>query len=166
MDYLHIMEQHGFELVIPDKINTKYVIYLEKTIWAIIMVSSLMLLTNYLKSIVPMQFRDYYSEALDMRRNKQNKIYDVLNPLKISFTSVNNNPLIRLSSFNNYFIFKNYNLYSILWMICYDQSGGSYCFQYKDKLNKLLENIIVDIYVLIKRFWKAYKCAGQLTEER
>ena len=108
MDYLRdIMEQHGFELVIPDKVNTKYSNLFRKDYFE----NNYGQFANVIDNLSEInssdkQFRDYYSEALDMRRIRQNKIYDKKSNKNIVYESVNNNPLIRLSSFNNYFIFK------------------------------------------------------------
>ena len=108
MDYLRdIMKQHGFELVVPDKVNPKYSNLFRKDYFE----NDYGQFGNVIDKLSEInssdkQFRDYYSEALDMRRIKQNKIYDKKSKKNVVYESVNNNPLITLSSFNNYFIFK------------------------------------------------------------
>ena len=50
------------------------------------------------------QFRDFYSEALEMKRDIS--YYDKKKKQVQEYPNVNRDPLIELSSFNNYFIFK------------------------------------------------------------
>ena len=108
MDYLRdIMEQHGFELVIPDKVNTKYSNLFRKDYFE----NNYGQFANVIDKLSEInssdkQFRDYYSDALDMKNTNKTKYMMRKSNKNIVYESVNNNPLIRLSSFNNYFIFK------------------------------------------------------------
>ena len=106
MDYLKdIMKQNGFEITVPTNIMPRYANLFRKDYFE----DDLGQFSKVIDKLSEInssdrQFRDFYGEALEMKRDIS--YYDKKNKKVQEYPNVNRNPLIELSSFNNYFIFK------------------------------------------------------------